>query len=87
MSLYVKEHDHLPFIIKTFEELPKAIADESSFVETIDYQLESIKVYFNDTVTKALALQSSMLTEVPGAQPLGLPNAVSNNIMEIADYL
>ena len=56
MGHYVREHDHLPFIMKSFEELPSAIADESNFVQTIDYQLESIKVYFGDTVKKALDL-------------------------------
>ena len=50
MAHYVKEHDHLPFIMKTFESLPQAIEDESRFVETIDFQLESIKVYYGDTV-------------------------------------
>lgn len=37
MSMYVKEHDHLPFIMKTFTELPAAIENESQFVQTIDY--------------------------------------------------
>ena len=32
MSHYVKEHDHLPFIMKSFSNLPKAIEDESQFV-------------------------------------------------------
>ena len=50
MSHYVREHDHLPFIMKSFQDLPKAIADESQFVQTIDFQLESIKLYYGDTV-------------------------------------
>ena len=37
MAHYIKEHDHLPFIMKTFEALPQAIEDESRFVETIDF--------------------------------------------------
>ena len=32
MGQYVREHDHLPFIMKSFEELPQAIENESQFV-------------------------------------------------------
>lgn len=40
-------------------------------------------MYFSDTVSKALSLQASMLTEVPGGQPLSLPFAVQSNIEEM----
>lgn len=37
MMHYIREHDHLPYIMKSFENLPKAIEDEANFVNTIDY--------------------------------------------------
>ena len=50
MGHYVRGHDHLPFIMKTFEALPNAIENEKNFVQTIDYQLSSINVYYGDTI-------------------------------------
>ena len=56
-------------------------------METIDFQLESIKVYFSDTVKKALNLQAAAMTEVPGNQPLALPEPVWQTINDIGNYL
>ena len=67
--------------------MPKAIADESQFVQTIDFQLESIKLYYGDTVKKALSVQAAAMTEVPGGQPLALPEPVWQTITDINTYL
>lgn len=42
MQHNVRSHELLPQIVKTFEELPKAIENERSFLETIDFQLIKI---------------------------------------------
>ena len=34
---FIKSHEHLPMVIKTFEGLPKAIEDEINFLQTIDH--------------------------------------------------
>ena len=70
---YIRQHEHLPSVIKTFEELPRAIEDEIEFLSTIDFQLVTARELYTQTVQKALDVQGNNLTEVPGGQPLGMP--------------
>lgn len=84
---YIDSHSKMPEIVKSFEGLPKAIEDEIRFVQTIDFQLMKIQESFDETVQKALDVQSSNLVEVPGGQPLGLPQQVHDLIKDIHSFL
>ena len=84
---FVQHTDGVPEKVRKFEDLPAAIEDESQFVQTIDYQLKKLKQMYLETAQQANALQQNSLTEVPGGQPLTLPDQVFSLLDEIHKYV
>lgn len=87
MQSYMKHHETLPSMVQTFEKLPKMIESESEFVQTIDYQLQTIKKQYADVVSLAMDAQKNSMTEVPGGQTLGLPKSANEILRDIEAYL
>ena len=50
---FISRNQDQPDQVQSFEEKPKAIEDESNFVQTIDYQLVKVQEMFLETVQKA----------------------------------
>ena len=59
MQSYVREHEHLPLIMRTFEEMPNNLEMEIKFVEKIDYQLIKIKELYEEMVYRSMDLRNS----------------------------
>ena len=56
MQSSLKEHEHLPFIMRSFQDMPENLEQEIKFVENIDYQLLKIKEQYEEMVYKAIDL-------------------------------
>jgi len=54
MQVYVKEHEHLPLIMRTFEDMPKSLQTEIKFVEKLDYKMLQIRELYEEMVYRAI---------------------------------
>lgn len=64
MQTYVREHEHLPLIMRTFEEMPSNLEMEIKFVEKIDYQLIKIKELYEEMVYRSMDLRNSAAADM-----------------------
>ena len=64
MQTDVREHEHLPLIMRTFEEMPSNLEMEIKFVEKIDYQLIKIKELYEEMVYRSMDLRNSAAADM-----------------------